>query len=220
MVESAHPATANRLRELLGEERLIAVLRSRDARAYEPVVEVLVTSGIRTIELTLTTPGALEELPRLVDRFGTKAAFGVGTVLTRANAMDAIDAGAQFLVTPALVPEVIDHARERRVAMLSGAFTPTEINATIRLGADGVKLFPASSVGPNYLRELRGPLPGLDLVPSGGVAICDIQPWLSAGALAVSLGGALIGDAFAGDLRALRERAKLALAAAHQMERV
>lgn len=202
------------LRETLGGERLIAVLRSTDAALYAPVIETLIASGIRAIEITLTTPGALTELPRLRDRFGADGIFGVGTVLSARSASDAIAAGARFLVTPALIPDVITTAVDGDIPIVSGAFSPTEIAETIRLGAHGVKVFPASLAGPTYFRELSGPFPGLALVPSGGIAVADVAGWLQSGAVAVSLGGSLIGDAFGGDLTGLRQRARLATDAA------
>jgi len=218
MVEAKAGVPTERFKAVVGGERLVAVVRAPQASDCEPVVETLVQSGLRIIELTLTTPGAIEELQRLRDRFGKAAVLGMGTVLTRASATQAMDAGAQFIVTPALVREVIDEAHRRDVPVLSGALSPTEIYDSIVCGADAVKIFPASAVGPRYLRELSGPFPGITLMPSGGVAIDDIAAWLSAGASAVSLGGSLIMNSFDGDLSALRDRALRAVAAAHEAE--
>jgi len=216
MADAKTDAQAERLKAVVGGERLVAVVRAPRASDCEPVVETLVQAGICIIELTLTTPGAIEELQRLRDRFGTAAVLGMGTVLTRQSATQAMDAGAQFLVTPVLVREVIDEANSRDVPVLSGALSPTEIYESIVCGADAVKVFPASAVGPRYLRELSGPFPGITLMPSGGVEIDDIAAWLSAGASAVSLGGSLIENAFDGELSALRERALRAVAASHE----
>lgn len=213
MDDSGGISASARLRGLLGAERIVSVLRAPRPNSVEPVVEVLARSGVRTIELTLTSPGVLDELPSLRERFGAACIWGVGTILSASLARDAIAAGAEFLVTPMLLPEVIAVAREHGVPILSGALTPTEIRQTYALGADCVKLFPASLGGPQYLRELRGPFPNLGVMPSGGVGIADTPAWLAAGALAVSLGGSLIGDAFEGDLHGLRQRADIALAA-------
>jgi|AntAceMinimDraft_12_1070368.scaffolds.fasta_scaffold03212_11 2-dehydro-3-deoxyphosphogluconate aldolase/(4S)-4-hydroxy-2-oxoglutarate aldolase len=218
MADAKTGAQTERLKAVVGGERLVAVVRASRASDCEPVVETLVQAGICIIELTLTTPGAIDELQRLRDRFGTAAVLGMGTVLTRQSATQAMDAGAQFVVTPVLVRDVIDEANSRDVPVLSGALSPTEIYESIICGADAVKIFPASAVGPRYLRELSGPFPGITLMPSGGVEIDDIPAWLSAGALAVSLGGSLIKNAFDGELSALRERALRAVAASHEAQ--
>lgn len=192
------------------------MLRAPRQGATEPVVETLVRCGVRVIELTLTSPGVLAELPRLRERFESDCAWGVGTVTSEERAREAIEAGADFLVTPVLVPGVIDVAQQSRVPIVSGALTPSEIHDSYARGADAVKLFPASLVGPQFLRELRGPFPSLAVMPSGGVGIDDIPSWLAAGAMAVSLGGALIGDAFEGDRAGLADRATRAQAAVEE----
>ena len=196
--------------------RLVAVVRAPRASNCEPIVETLVTAGIRVVELTLTTPGALDELVRLRQRFGGAVALGMGTVLTRRSATLSMDAGAQFIVTPVLAREVIDEANDRGVPVIAGAFSPTEIHESVQRGADAVKVFPASAVGPRYFREISGPFPGTSLIPSGGVEIDDVAPWLAAGAAAVSLGGSLLKNAFDGEYDALRERALRAVAASSE----
>lgn len=205
-IPRARPALAP---ELL-EDRLVAVLRARDAADYAPVVEVLVACGIRSIEVTLTTPRALEELPRLRQRMGDGASIGVGTVTSRAQAVESLAAGAEFIVTPIYVPGVIELVGSAGVAVLPGAFTPTEIHRAWSEGASAVKIFPASLVHASFVRELSGPFPDIMVMPSGGVAFDAISLWLGAGAVAVSMGGALIGDAFTGDLGALAARARQA----------
>lgn len=198
-------------RELL-EDRLVAVLRARDAADYAPVVEVLVACGIRSIEVTLTTPRALDELPRLKERMGDGASIGVGTVTTQAQAVASLAAGAEFVVTPIYVPGVIELVGNAGVPILPGAFTPTEIHQAWSEGASAVKIFPASLVKPSFVRELAGPFPDIAVMPSGGVAVDAIRLWLSAGAVAVSMGGSLIGDALSehalsGELGDLAKRA-------------
>lgn len=190
---------------------VVAVLRASDAAAYEPVVRTLVDSGVVSIELTLTTPGTLDALPRLIDVV-PNAEIGVGTVLTRAHAEDALSAGAAFLVTPAVKPAVIQAAVERDIPVYPGALTPTEVETAWELGASAVKIFPASTVGPEYIKHLAGPFPGLNTMPSGGISLREIPDWIHAGSIAVSLGGPLLGDALTGgDLHALRARATSAL---------
>ena len=186
----------------------IAVMRARHASAYAPIVEALATGGVLSIELTLSTPGVFEELPLLQGRFGDTAEFGVGTVTTPDEARHAIDAGASYLVTPVTDLAIIATAVQHGIAVYPGGLTPTELFNGWSSGATAVKVFPASVVGPDYVSMLRGPFPDIQLVPSGGVDIIQASAWLKAGALAVSLGGPLLGDAFnGGDLRQLTERA-------------
>jgi len=204
------PAVASRPApsQLLRDTRVIAVLRAAHAGAYAPVVEALLDGGVFSVELTLSTPGVFEELPRLQERFGASAEFGVGTITTVAEALRAIEAGAKYLVTPLTNPAVITAAVAHGVAVFPGGLTPTELFAGWSAGATAVKVFPASVVGAGYVSMLRGPFPGIEVVPSGGVGIADAADWIRAGALAVSLGGPLIGDAFlGGDLKQLTERA-------------
>jgi 2-dehydro-3-deoxyphosphogluconate aldolase/(4S)-4-hydroxy-2-oxoglutarate aldolase len=182
---------------VLSECRLIAVLRADDPRDYDPVVDVLVESGVRSIELTLTTPGTIEHLPSLLGRTAG-AAIGVGTVTTADQAERAIDAGARYLVTPVARPEVVEVALRRGVPVFPGGLTPSELFAAWEAGATAVKIFPAETVGARFGAHLRGPFPELQFVPSGGIALEDIAGWLQAGAAAVSLGGPLIGDALRG----------------------
>jgi 2-dehydro-3-deoxyphosphogluconate aldolase/(4S)-4-hydroxy-2-oxoglutarate aldolase len=193
------------------EDHLVAVLRAPRPDACAAIVDRLVESGIRCIELTLTTPDALRELPRLRERVGDSACIGMGTVTSEANARASLDAGAEFLVTPIVAPAVLALGVAAGVPVLCGALTPTEAHAAWSAGASAVKIFPASAVRPSYLRELRGPFPDLDAMPSGGVGFDDIVPWLAAGACAVSLGGSLIGDVFAeasSDLEGRAQRAR------------
>src|SRR6476661_2645854 len=192
--------------QILRDTRVIAVLRATHAAAYAPVIEALLEGGVFSVELTLSTPGVFAELPRLQERFG--AEFGVGTITTVAEALRAIEAGAKYLVTPLTDPSVIAAAVAHGVAIYPGGLTPTELFAGWSAGATAVKVFPASLVGAGYVSMLRGPFPDIEVVPSGGVDIADAAAWIRAGALAVSMGGPLIGDAFrGGDQKQLTERA-------------
>jgi len=200
----ARPAPSS----LLLDSRVIAVLRAAHAREYEPVIEALVRGGVVSIELTLSTAGVFEELPQLQARFGDEVEIGVGTVTTLADATTALDAGAAYLVTPITDPAVVALSVARGVPVFPGGLTPTELFAGWSGGATAVKVFPASVVGEEYLSMLRGPFPALEVIPSGGVGVEDSARWIAAGALAVSVGGPLLGDAFkGGDLAALTDRA-------------
>jgi 2-dehydro-3-deoxyphosphogluconate aldolase / (4S)-4-hydroxy-2-oxoglutarate aldolase len=199
--------------EAIAAAGIVAVLRASDAGRFEQVAEVLVEAGVTCVEFTLTSRGAVEALRRFAARLPAGVALGAGTVLEPDTADAAIDAGASYLVSPTVGLDVIERARRRGVAALPGAFTPTEILRAWRAGADAVKLFPASVGGPAYLRAVKAPLPEVPLVPTGGVGLEEIGRYLDAGALAVGLGGPLVGDAGeGGDLGALRRRAEAAVA--------
>jgi 2-dehydro-3-deoxyphosphogluconate aldolase/(4S)-4-hydroxy-2-oxoglutarate aldolase len=187
----------------------VAVLRAGHASDYAPVIEALQRGGVLSIELTLSTPGVWEELPLLRERFGGSLEIGVGTVTEAEDAETALDLGAAYIVTPVTDPGVIEACIRRGVPVYPGGLTPTELHTGWKLGATAVKVFPASTVGAGYVSQLRGPFPDIEVIPSGGVTIEDVPAWIRAGALAVSLGGPLLGDAFkGGDLQGLTARAR------------
>jgi 2-dehydro-3-deoxyphosphogluconate aldolase/(4S)-4-hydroxy-2-oxoglutarate aldolase len=193
---------------LLLETRVIAVLRARHAREYAPVIEALVRGGVRSIELTLSTEGVFDELAGLRGTFGKSAEIGVGTVTRVDQAVAAIEAGASYLVTPVTDTAIIEASVSRGVPIYPGGLTPTELHAGWTAGGTAVKVFPASVVGEGYVSMLRGPFPDIQIIPSGGVGTDDAVRWIQAGALAVSVGGPLLGDAFrGGDLGHLTVRA-------------
>lgn len=190
------------------EARLVVVARAQRAADYDAVLDVLVDAGIRSVELTLTTPDTLAHLPRLIERFGDAVDLGVGTVTDADELSRAIDAGAAYIVMPITDRAFVAQTQDAGVPIVPGGLTPTELFASWSAGASAVKVFPAGQVGPGYLKDLRGPFPGIEVVPSGGVDLAGAAAWLAAGAVAVSVGGPLLGDAFAGgDLGALRDRA-------------
>lgn len=189
--------------------RVVAVLRARHASAYAPVIESLVAGGVTLIELTLTTAGVVEHLPGLRRAFGQDAEIGVGTVVDPGSANVVLDSGAQFLVTPTVNTDVIAMGVERGVPVIPGGLTPTELFAGWSAGATAVKVFPASTVGPGYIAQLRGPFPQMEFIPSGGVDLDDAPAWMAAGATAVSIGSPLLRDAFdGGSLSHLTERCR------------
>ncbi len=197
------------LSDRLISSKVIAVLRASHVSALVPVCEVLVNEGILSLELTLTTPGLLDALPELVDRYSDIADVGVGTILTESEAQRALDSGAQYLVTPTMNLPVVRLAVQHQVAVFPGGLTPTELAAGWDAGATAVKIFPAQTVGAGYLKHLRGPFPDLQAVPSGGVNLDASRQWLAAGAVAVSIGGPLLGDSLkGGDVSALRDRCR------------
>lgn len=191
------------------ESRLVVVIRGDRGDDYAPVVDTMVEAGVRSFELTLTTPGTFAALPGLVERYEGTADIGVGTVTRQEEVDAAVAGGAHYVVTPVSDLTVVDRALERDIPIVPGGFTPTELSSTWNRGVPAVKLFPAGRVGPAYLTDLRGPFPELAVVPSGGVDLGAAEAWLGAGAAAVSVGGPLLGDALAGgDLRELAVRAR------------
>jgi 2-dehydro-3-deoxyphosphogluconate aldolase/(4S)-4-hydroxy-2-oxoglutarate aldolase len=171
-------------------DRVVCVVRAPALPSSVALCEALSDGGIRTVELTFTTPDVLKHLAEAAGLPGVTV--GVGTVLTAADARAAVDAGAQFLVTPGVLPDVAAVARDAGVPFLMGALTPTEVLAASSLGAAAVKVFPASAFGPRYLRDLHGPYPGLALVPSGGVTAGNARDYLAAGAAAVTAGTGVV----------------------------
>ncbi len=192
--------------------RLLGIVRYRDAGDVEGALGALVRAGIGLVEVTLDTPGALDVVER-----GRRSGWsiGVGTVLSPDDVNRGIDAGAAFIVSPGIVPGVIERALELGVDIVPGAFTPTEVIRAHEMGVSAVKLFPASLGGPGYVRALLGPLAGVPLVPTGGIGIQEVNAYLNAGAACVGLGGALVGErppANDAELDAIGDRAAAAIA--------
>ncbi|QPE03453.1 bifunctional 4-hydroxy-2-oxoglutarate aldolase/2-dehydro-3-deoxy-phosphogluconate aldolase [Microbacterium schleiferi] len=197
------------LPRLLQETPLIAVLRAEAPAECVAAVRTLVEEGIGCVEMTLTTPGVLDALPAFIDAHGDDADIGVGSIVDPDQAMRALDAGASFVVTPVADVDVVRLCVERGVPVFPGALSPTEIHRVWSAGASAVKVFPASLVGSEYLGQLRGPMPDVEVVPSGGVGLDEAVAWITAGARAVSVGGPLLGDSLrGGNPDALRGRAR------------
>jgi 2-dehydro-3-deoxyphosphogluconate aldolase/(4S)-4-hydroxy-2-oxoglutarate aldolase len=171
---------------------VIAVLRARDVKSLAQIARALHAGGVHALEITLTTPGAVDGIAELA-RAADGMLVGAGTVLDAAAARSVADAGARFVVSPTFEPAVIRVCRDRNLTCIPGAFTPTEILGAWRGGAPLVKLFPAAAVGPGFVRDLLSPLPFLRIVPSGGVTLQSAGEWIRAGCAAVSVGGALLG---------------------------
>lgn len=172
---------------------IIPVIRAESADAAIAVVEALMEAGLTVAEITMTVPRAIDAIASVSKRFGDKVLLGAGTVTDAETVRRALDAGAEFIVSPCLVPEVIDAARRADVAVLPGALTPTEVFEAFRQGGDMVKVFPAQNVGgATYLRALRGPFPEIPLVPTGGVTLDNVAEMFNAGAVAVGVGSEMI----------------------------
>src|SRR3989441_8285732 len=172
---------------------VIAVVRLPEPADLRPIAAALAAGGVNVVEVTLTTPGALEAIAELASDEGLKGCMiGAGTVLDVKAARDVIARGARFVVSPTFDRFVVRYCNDHHVPCLPGALTPTELLAASRAGAPAVKLFPASAVVPRYLREVLAPLPFLRVVPSGGVSLENAGEWIRAGAAVVSVGSALV----------------------------
>lgn len=169
---------------------IVAVLRAPSADTAVRAVDALVAGGIRGVEITYSTPDAAEAIREIGRRHGD-IFLGAGTVLTPAQMAAAVDAGAQFLVSPGTHEHLAAAMLETGVGVFTGALTPTEVMAALRLGVHAIKIFPASLGGPDYLQALRGPFPEAALFPTGGVNAANLGDWLDAGAIAVGAGGEL-----------------------------
>jgi len=172
----------------IAEAKVVGIIRTGDAEEAVRAARAVAAGGIEVLEVALTTRDGLEAIKELRD---DGVLLGAGTVLDAATARLACLAGARFLVTPAVLPEVIEAGHAYGVPVLPGAATPTEILTALRAGADLVKVFPAAQLGPAFVRAVRAALPQAPLVPTGGVDAGNAAEWLAAGAVAVGCGGAL-----------------------------
>jgi 2-dehydro-3-deoxyphosphogluconate aldolase/(4S)-4-hydroxy-2-oxoglutarate aldolase len=179
------------------EAGLVPVIRASSPDEALKAVEAISAGGIAIFEITLTVPGAIQVIAALSSRLGDSALIGAGTVLDAETAQACIDAGAAFIVSPALDLETIAVCRRLAIPVFPGALTPTEIVAAWKAGASAVKVFPANSVGgPAYLKSLKAPLPQIEMMPTGGVSLQNAGEFIAAGALALGVGADLVkGDA-------------------------
>lgn len=172
--------------------KVIAVIRIKDPARLAGTVAALCKGGITAIEITMTVPGAVGHIRELARTKSPGTLIGAGTVLDAAQAAEVISAGADFVVSPVTDRDMIQVCRDAGILVAPGAFTPTEIMKAWRAGADIVKVFPATSLGPQYFRDLRGPLPHVRLMPTGGVTLENTRDFLAAGACCVGIGTALV----------------------------
>lgn len=171
---------------------VVAVIRLKDPGKLRAVVDAMAEGGVRALEVTMTVPGAVDLIRALAPSLPSGFLIGAGTVTDVATARSVIEAGASFVVGPVFRPEVIAACHERDVAAMPGCFSPTEILAAHESGADIVKVFPATMLGPQFLKDVRAPLPQVKLMPTGGVTLENAGEWIRAGAVAVGLGSALL----------------------------
>ncbi|TFB24436.1 bifunctional 4-hydroxy-2-oxoglutarate aldolase/2-dehydro-3-deoxy-phosphogluconate aldolase [Filobacillus milosensis] len=178
--------------EKLKQSGVVAVLRRVPKKQLFPLVETLINSGVNVLELTVDSEDAYGSIRELNDRFGDQALVGAGTVLTTEEATQALDVGAKFIFSPSFDKEVVKLTNDRDAISIPGVMTPTEIVEAHQAGADVVKIFPASAVGPGYLKDLQGPLGHIPMIPTGGVDVKNVGEFIQNGAVAVGVGGSLI----------------------------
>jgi 2-dehydro-3-deoxyphosphogluconate aldolase / (4S)-4-hydroxy-2-oxoglutarate aldolase len=171
---------------------VVAVIRLKDPARLRAVVDAMAEGGVRALEVTMTVPRAVELIRELAPTLPNGFLLGAGTVTDAATARAVIDAGASFVVGPVFRPDVIAACHERDVPAMPGCLTPTEILAAHDCGADIVKVFPATMLGPQFIRDVRAPLPQVKLMPTGGVTLDNAGDWIRAGAVAVGVGSALL----------------------------
>ena len=180
--------------------KIVPVIRAESPEQALQIADLLHEGGIDIFEVTLTVPGAVEVIRRLSQEFQGRALIGAGTVLDESSSLECVANGANFVVAPNTSPEVIRACRESDILCAPGALTPTEVLFAHSLGADLVKVFPCDAVGgPGYIKALKAPLPNIELLPTGGVALDNVCAFLKAGACCVGVGTNLV------DLKALKQ---------------
>jgi len=196
--------------ELIQKTGVIAIMRAKSSDQLLAAADAIKAGGVQAIEVTMTTPGALDVIRQATERYGADVLFGVGSVLDPETARGAILAGAQFVVSPTLNLKTIELCHRYSIPVVPGAYTPTEILTAWEAGADMVKVFPASVGGPAYLKAVKAPLPQIKLVPVGGVNLDNTADFIRAGAEVVAVGSALVSQKLleAGDFATLTERAR------------
>jgi 2-dehydro-3-deoxyphosphogluconate aldolase / (4S)-4-hydroxy-2-oxoglutarate aldolase len=198
------------LRERVERLGAVAVVRLHSTESAIRVADALHAGGVTALEITVTVPDAFAVIAAIARRFGEEVCVGVGTVLDVETVRGAVAAGARYVVSPVFRPAVIEESHRLGVPAMPGAFTPTEMLTAHDAGADVVKIFPADSFGPGYLKSVLAPMPFLRLMPTGGVTPENVGDWIAAGAVAVGLGGALVDAKLvaAGDWDAITARAR------------
>lgn len=189
---------------------IVAVIRAKSGDSLVDVAEALLAGGVDVMEVTFTVPKAVQVLQRVAEKLGNRVLLGAGTVLDCETARIALLSGAEFIVSPSTNVEVIKLCRRYDKLVMPGAFTPTEVVTAWEAGADIVKVFPSDVAGPAYLKALRGPLPHVRLMPTGGVNLETAAEFLRAGACALGIGGSLVEPKAveSGDMRRIEQLAR------------
>ena len=184
--------TKNETLDSLLSSGVVAVIRMKDPERLSKVVMAIREGGVKCIEITMTVPGAVDVIAALVKAAPPDVLVGAGTVTDRGTANDVVSAGARFVVSPVFRPDVVAVTKAAGAVAIPGCFTPTEILTAWEAGADIVKVFPATSLGPKYFKDIAGPFPDIRLMPTGGVTVENVGEWVKAGAVAVGIGSDLL----------------------------
>ena len=184
--------TKNETLDSLLSSGVVAVIRMKDPERLSKVVMAIREGGVKCIEITMTVPGAVDVIAALVKTAPPDVLVGAGTVTDRGTANDVVTAGAKFVVSPVFRPDVVAVTKAAGAVAIPGCFTPTEILTAWEAGADIVKVFPATSLGPKYFKDIAGPFPEIRLMPTGGVTVDNVGEWVKAGAVAVGIGSDLL----------------------------
>lgn len=189
---------------------VVAVIRMNDRQRVKDVIEAISLGGIKCVEITMTVPRAIEMIDEVRATMSSDIVLGAGTVTDKETAKAVIKAGAEFVVSPVLNPDIIAVCREQNVISIPGCYTPTEIFTGWSAGADVIKIFPARNLGPGYIKDITGPFPNIKMMPTGGVTIENAGEWIGAGAVAVGIGSELLDKTAIkeGRFEVLTERAK------------
>ena len=190
------------------ERRMVGIVRADTPDAALAIAEACIEGGITALEVAFTTPDTLDVIRTLRQRHGADVMLGAGTVLDPETARLAILAGAQFIISPGVNVDTIAMCQRYQVLAMPGVMTPTEIITAMQAGADLIKIFPAETFGPSYIKALRAPLPQAPLMPTGGVSVENLADWFASGAMAVGIGSSLSGPGAKGDYAAVTARAR------------
>lgn len=215
MLQYAHSMTKSAIVRRLLDCGIVAIIRAENSAQLVEATGALIAGGVDTVEVTMTTPNALQVIRDTTKTFGNKLVMGVGTVLDEVTARMAMDAGAQFMVTPTVRLDVITMCRRYGKPVVTGAFTPTEALTAHEAGSDFIKIFPAEHLGPAYIKSMRAPLPQLEVIPTGGVTPKNCHEFFQAGCVAVGVGTSLVSKAILqnSDWKTLTENAATFVAA-------
>lgn len=184
--------TREEIRNTILQRKVVAVVRMKNPEQLLKVVTAIMKGGVTGIELTMTIPNAIQSIETAAKEFGDEILLGVGSVISSSVAIDAINAGAKFVVSPIYKPEIVTTVISQNLVVIPGGFTPTEIQTAYEQGADFVKIFPADNLGLSFIKSIKAPLPHLKVIPTGGVTLDNAIDWINNGASAVGIGTALV----------------------------
>lgn len=195
--------------QIINKEKIISVIRGENQTIAEQTIDAIVEGGLHLIEITMTVPNAIELIKSLIKKYeNTDVIIGAGTVLDKENAEEVINAGANFVVSPILDEEVIKVCTQNNILVIPGIATPTEAYNAMKYGAEILKLFPSNVYGPSFIKTIKGPFPNVQIIPTGGVNLENINEWMECGAIAVGVGGEFTKYAKLGDFEKIKNLAK------------